>query len=130
MKNQNKDMRTPLSRVRGLGASRGGTHHFWLQRITALANIPLTLFFVFVMASHLYAPHAQVAAFIAQPFVAVPLLLLVISLCWHMRLGLQVVIDDYLITPKLKWAALIFNQFFAISVAVVASLSLIKLVVA
>jgi succinate dehydrogenase / fumarate reductase membrane anchor subunit len=88
-------MRTPLSRVKGLGSAKKGTEHFWLQRVTAIANIPLTFFLVIAIVTHLNADYATMRAFLAQPVVSIVMLLLIGSTVWHMRLGMQVVIEDY-----------------------------------
>jgi succinate dehydrogenase / fumarate reductase membrane anchor subunit len=90
------NMRTPLSRARGLGSAKKGTHHFWMQRVTALANIPLTLFLVAALVVHAGADYQTMTAFLGNPFVGVVMLLLVVSAIYHMRLGLQVVIEDYI----------------------------------
>ena len=104
------EMRTPLSRVRGLGSAKKGTEHFWLQRVTALANIPLTLFLVGSLVVHAGADHTTMAAFLGNPVVGVVMLLVVLSTCWHMRLGLQVVIEDYIHGEATKLAALVAKR--------------------
>ena len=86
---------TGLKRVRGLGSARGGVHHWWLQRVTAAANLLLAAWF---LVSLLILPdlgHESVTAWIGSPLVAVPLLLFVFSSFWHARLGMQVMIEDY-----------------------------------
>jgi succinate dehydrogenase / fumarate reductase membrane anchor subunit len=132
------EMRTPLSRVRGLGSAKKGTEHFWLQRVTALANIPLTLFLVGALVVHAGvgalvvhagADHATMAAFLGNPVVGVVMLLLILSTCWHMRLGLQVVIEDYIHGEATKLAALVANNFFALVIGVASALAVLKLVV-
>ena len=80
-------MRTPLGRVRGLGSAKSGTEHWWLQRVTAIANIPLVIFLVFFVIRHLGASRAEIVASIANPFVAILLALTFVSVLWHMRLG-------------------------------------------
>ena len=77
------EMRTPLSRVRGLGSAKKGTEHFWLQRVTALANIPLAVFFVSAMVAHAGADYVTVTAFLSRPIVALVMLLLILSMVWH-----------------------------------------------
>ena len=122
------EMRTPLSRVRGLGSAKKGTEHFWLQRVTALANIPLTLFLVGSLVVHAGADHTTMAAFLGNPVVGVVMLLVVLSTCWHMRLGLQVVIEDYIHGEATKLAALVANNFFALIIGVACALAVLKLV--
>ena len=123
------NMRTPLSRVRGLGSAKKGTEHFWMQRVTALANIPLTLFLVGTLVVHAGSDYTTMTAFLGNPVVGVIMLLLILSATHHMRLGLQVVIEDYIHGEASKLLAIIANQFFALTVAIVCALAVIKLVI-
>ena len=123
------EMRTPLSRVRGLGSAKKGTEHFWMQRVTALANIPLTLFLVGALVVHAGADYATMTAFLGNPAVGVILLLLIVSATRHMQLGLQVVIEDYVHGEASKYLAVIANQFFALTIAVACGLAVLKLVI-
>lgn len=123
------DMRTPLSRVRGLGSAKKGTQHFFMQRVTALANIPLTLFLVGALVVHAGADYATMTAFLGTPLVGVVMLLLIVSACYHMKLGLQVVIEDYIHGEATKLLAIIANQFFALTIAVACTLAVLKLVI-
>jgi len=123
------EMRTPLSRVRGLGSAKKGTEHFWMQRVTALANIPLTLFLVGALVVHAGADYAPMTAFLGNPVVGVIMLLLIVSATHHMRLGLQVVIEDYIHGEASKYLAVIANQFFALTIAVACGLAVLKLVI-
>ena len=113
-------MRTPLARVRGLGSARSGTEHFWHQRLTAIANIPLVIFFIGFVIAHLGADAAQVTASLRNPFIAIALALAFISVLWHMRLGMQVIIEDYVHAPGAHLAALIANNFFTVILGVAA----------
>lgn len=119
--------RTPLSRVTGLGSAKSGTEHFWNQRMTALANVPLMLFSVWLVITLIGADRAQMVATFANPFITGFAILTIISAAIHMRLGLQVVIEDYVHTESTKWLLLMFNSFFAFGVAVIATVSLLKL---
>src|SRR5262249_34947518 len=107
-------IRTPLGRVRGLGSAKSGTRHFWHQRLTALANVPLVIAFVVILISLLGRSHATVIQFLGSPLVAIVMLLMIGSITYHMKLGMQVVIEDYVHDEKWKFAAIIANTFFAI----------------
>lgn len=86
---------TRLGAVRGLGSAKSGSHHWWLQRVTALGNILLVLWFLFSLIRLPGLDHQTVVAWLSAPIVAVPMALLVINVFWHFRIGLQVVIEDY-----------------------------------
>lgn len=122
------DMRTPLGRVRGLGSAREGTQHFWRQRLTAVANIPLTLFFVGLLIALNGGSYAEVRGALGSPMVALVVALFIVSALYHMRLGMQVVIEDYIHGEGLKLVLIMLNTFFAIVIGASALLSLIKLV--
>jgi succinate dehydrogenase / fumarate reductase membrane anchor subunit len=86
---------TPLGRVRGLGSAKEGAHHWWVQRLTAVGNLLLFAWFIASLLSLPTLDHFTMIEWLQQPFVAVPLALLAINWFWHIRLGLQVVIEDY-----------------------------------
>lgn len=120
-------MRTPLSEVRGLGSAKSGTEHFWMQRMTAIANIPLVIFLVIFVIAHLGATRAELVASISNPFIAILMLLTFISILWHMRLGLQVVIEDYVHGPMVKLVSLLANNFFTAALGVAAFYAILKM---
>jgi len=120
-------MQTPLRRVLHLGSARGGTSHFWRQRLTAIANVPLVIGFVIVIISLVGQPHDQVVARLASPLVAVMLLLMVASVTVHMRLGMQTVIEDYIHGEGARIAALIANTFFVVLIAALSGFAILKL---
>ncbi len=120
-------MRTPLRHVRGLGSARSGTQHFWRQRLTAVANVPLVIAFVVIVVSLLGRNHAAVVQIIGSPLVSVILLLFVVSVTYHMRLGMQTIIEDYVHGDLPKLALLIANTFFAIAVAFGCGYAILKL---
>lgn len=123
----NKAMITPLKRVRGLGSAREGTMHFWRQRLTALALVPLTLFFVGLIVRLYGADYETVRATLGNPFVAIVLGLMVITGLIHMRIGMQVVIEDYVHGEGAKLVTLILNTFFTFAIGAMAVFALIKL---
>jgi succinate dehydrogenase / fumarate reductase membrane anchor subunit len=120
-------IRTPIGRVRGLGSAKSGTEHFWHQRVTAVANVFLVTAFVIILVSLLGRSHATVIQTLGSPFVAIVMLLMVGSVTYHMRLGMQVVIEDYVHDETWKFAAIIANTFFAIAVAATCGYALLKM---
>lgn len=120
-------LKTPLNRVRGLGSARSGTEHWWLQRVTAVANIPLVGFFIILVVSLTGADHAAVAETLRNPFIAIILSALVISVCWHMRLGMQVVVEDYVHGEGTKIALVLANNFFTAAIALASVFAILKL---
>ena len=120
-------MATPLKKVRGLGAAHGGTETFWRQRLTAIANIPLVLFLIYAMVSHIGADYGTVRAYFAQIPVAVLMLALVISATIHMRIGLKEIIEDYVHGEGAKIAAIVLATFFAAGVGLAATLAILKI---
>lgn len=120
-------MATPLKRVRGLGAARHGTETFWRQRITAVANVPLVIFLVLSIVSHIGASYGEVKAYLANPVVAVLMLALIISAAVHMRIGLREIIEDYVHGEGRKIASLMLVTFFAAIVGLASTLAILKI---
>jgi succinate dehydrogenase / fumarate reductase membrane anchor subunit len=119
-------MATPLKRVRGLGAARHGTETFWRQRLTAVANVPLVIFLILAIVTHVGASYADVHAFLARPLVALAFAALILSAAVHMRVGLKEIIEDY-VHGGAKIVAILLATFFAIGVGLASLLALLKI---
>jgi succinate dehydrogenase / fumarate reductase membrane anchor subunit len=120
-------METPIGRVRGLGSARSGAHHWWVERLTSVATFVL---FVWLMASILRMgtlDHAAVTAWLAEPLAAVPMLLLIVSTFWHLKLGLQVVIEDYVHEDGLKLFSIALLNFLVIGAGALAFFAVLKI---
>ena len=122
-----KNYRTSLARVRGLGSSRSGTEHFWHQRVTALANVFLVTAFVVILVSLLGRSHAAVVQILGSPIVAVITLLFIVNSSYHMWIGMQEIILDYVHDDKLKLLSLMANTFFVFAVALASCFAILKL---
>jgi succinate dehydrogenase / fumarate reductase membrane anchor subunit len=120
-------MATPLGKVRGLGSARRGTETFWLQRLTAVANVPLVIFLIVSIISHIGADYGTVRAYLAQPLVGLAMLALVISAVMHMRIGLKEIIEDYVHDDGLKIVVLLLATFFAAGIGLACTLALVKI---
>ena len=119
--------RSPLSQAGGLGAAREGTHHFWMQRVTAVALVPLMLWLAASLVAMGSADHASVVAWIASPWVAVLLLACILALFLHAQLGLQVVIEDYVHGEGLKVASLVATKLLSVLLAMAAAVAVLRI---
>jgi len=118
---------TGIGRVRGYGSAKHGSLHWWHQRLTAAGNLILVLWFVVSIFRLPVLDHATVTAWISSPFVAVALVLLTVSVFWHLRIGLQVFIEDYVHDDALRVAALLALNFYAVGAAALAIFSILKI---
>jgi succinate dehydrogenase / fumarate reductase, membrane anchor subunit len=120
-------MRTPLKNVRSLGSAKEGATHFWQQRMTAIANIFLTMFMVGLLVRLVGADYGTVRSTLANPVISLLLLALVLSGIYHMRLGMQVIIEDYVRSEGAKLLSLMLNTFFAIAIGLTCVFAILKL---
>ena len=120
-------MSTPLARVRGLGSAKSGTRAFWRQRLTAVANVPLSIAFVLIVVGLLGRNHAAVVQILGSPLVAVIMLLFILSITTHMRIGMQVIIEDYVHDETAKLVLLMANTFFAVAVGLASAFAILML---
>ena len=127
MSTTNTSVRTPLARVRHLGSAHAGTSDFFRQRITALGMLLLVLPVVVIVMMLMGSNHAGAKTTLGSPVVAIILVLFVIASCWHMKIGMQVVIEDYVQDEKLKLLSVIANHFFVWVVGLAAIYALVKL---
>jgi len=120
-------MRTPLGKARGLGTGHSGTEHFWRERLTSLAGIPLVIFVVIFLIAMNGADYVNVVQAIRNPFIAIGLLLAIVNLAYHMCLGMRVVIEDYIAGKRKRTAVLILSTFYCAVVAMAAVYAVLKI---
>ena len=122
-----KSMRTPLARVRALGASHSGTSDFWRQRVTAVALVLLIIPVIVVVMMLLGRNQAGAAQILGSPLIAIIMLLFIVASAWHMKIGMQVVIEDYVQHETTKLVAVMANNFFSMAVALASIYAILKL---
>jgi len=118
-------LRTPLANVKGLGSAKEGAHHWWMQNLTSIALIPLTLWLAYSIASFGGMSYEEITAWMQSPLVSVSLALLVVVMIYHAQLGIQVIIEDY-VGGWLRIASLITLNFTCIALVFLALFSIIK----
>ena len=119
--------RTPLGRVRGLGSAKDGTHHWWVQRLTAIALVPLVIWFVISVLTMVGSDRATLVAWLGNPVTAALMVMLILAVFHHAQLGLQVVIEDYVHSESWKIGLIIFVKFAALLLGGIAVISVLKL---
>ena len=120
-------LRSPLGQARGLGSAKDGTHHFWVQRVSAVALVPLSLWFVFSIAKLSGGDYESVKYWVSYPSVAITLVLFIGAALYHSMLGVQVVIEDYVGNEAVKITALLLSKFFHFIVATASIFAVLKL---
>ena len=127
MESRSMRMKTPLGRVRGLGAARSGTEHFWRQRLTSVAAVPLTIAFIVIVIALLGRNHAAAVQILGSPLVAIAMLLFILTTVYHMCIGMQEVIIDYVHDDLMKFVALMANTCFGVVVGLASAYAILKL---
>ena len=120
------DLRTPLSKVKGLGSAKEGTGHFWHMRLTSLLLVPLVLWLGFSLAA-MPVDHATLTEWIAQPLVTVGLVLLIIVVFYHAQLGLQVIIEDYISSHARRTVVLLMSNLACLAFGAVGVVSVLRI---
>lgn len=118
---------TGLGRVRGLGSAKQGTHHWWMQRLTAVGNLLLVSWFIISLVRLPSLSHVVVVDWLSSPLVAIAAIVLVANVFWHLRLGLQVVLEDYVHNEASKLGLLVLLNFYAVGAAAIAIFSIAKI---
>ncbi len=121
-------MASPLKIAKGLGSAKTGLYHWWLQRLTAIALIPLTIWFVTIIAFINEADYQQSIDLISQPFNGTLLILFIIASFWHSQLGMQVVIEDYVSQKFMRVTLLIIMKYFFIFIGILSIISILKII--
>ena len=121
-----KSLRSPLGRVEGLGSAKNGVHHWWLQRLTSIALVPLTIWFTVSLLSLPSLDHVTVMAWMAQSWTALLLIVLVLVATWHSQLGVRVVVEDYIHTSGMRTLTLVILTFVHALIAVAGVFAILK----
>ncbi|MBV60561.1 succinate dehydrogenase, hydrophobic membrane anchor protein [Abyssibacter profundi] len=120
-------LQSPIGRARGLGSAKQGLHHWWMQRITAVLLVPLTLWFVFSVASLIGGGYEATVAWVSAPWVAVALVIYFATLFYHAQLGVQVVIEDYIHGPTTKLVSMYLMKLAHLVLAVAAIFAVVRI---
>jgi len=119
-------LRTPLAKVRGLGSAKEGTHHWWAQRMTAIALIPLSLWFIYSLVSMTTLDYMAAIGWLQTPMTSILLILFVFALFYHAQLGMQVVIEDYVDNEALKITSIILLKFVMLFAGLAGIVAILK----
>ncbi len=120
-------LRTPLSKVRGLGSAKEGTRHWWAQRLTALALIPLSVWLVYSLLAMTTMDYLAIIGWLQSPIVSTLLILFLVALFYHAQLGMQVVIEDYISCKAVKFASIITMQFILLFAGLASVMAVLKI---
>lgn len=120
-------LRTPLARVRGLGSAKSGTHHWLVQRLTSIALLPLTVWFLYAALKLVGGEYADARSFLAQPWNAVLMAAFVLMLFYHAKLGIQVILEDYVHLRWLEVTSQMINLFACAFAALVALFAIVRI---
>lgn len=120
-------LKTPLGKARGLGAAKTGVEHWWAERWTAMALVPLVIWFVISVVAHIGDDHREAVAWIGSPVSAVLMVLLIAGAFHHGQLGLQVVFEDYIHNERVKWIALFALKGGAIVLSAAAIMAVLRI---
>ncbi|MBV8400186.1 MAG: succinate dehydrogenase, hydrophobic membrane anchor protein [Acetobacteraceae bacterium] len=121
-----KSLRSPLGRVEGLGSAKNGVHHWWLQRLTSIALVPLTIWFTVSLLSLPSLDHVTVMAWMAQSWTALLLIVLVLVATYHSQLGVRVVVEDYIHASGMRTLTLVILTFVHALIAVAGVFAILK----
>lgn len=119
-------LRSPLARVRGLGSAKEGTHHWWAQRLTAIALIPLSLWFIYSLVTMTTVDYMAAIGWLQSPIICVLMILFIISLFYHAQLGMQVVIEDYITNEAIKISTIIALKFIIMFAGLASLVAVLK----
>ena len=119
-------LRTPLARVRGLGSAKEGTHHWWAQRLTAIALTPLSLWFIYSLATMTTVDYMAAIGWLQSPIICVLMILFIVSLFYHAQLGMQVVIEDYVASEAVKITSIITLKFIMLFAGLASVVAVLK----